>query len=189
MNQKCKAVGCDENHSQHYCRLCDDNNSNHLASNCSTGVILYHGSRCSNLESISKNGLYASKVGRIGPGVYLASRENTLKVSEFRGQGTGLIIFKCKVNLQKCFDHGKISDETGSNSKSYNSSKGIHPPWHSHPEMPEWCLKDPKKLRIVGIEMVNGSVNGDINFPRVDISISGNCTFGGNITAGNITFN
>ena len=30
----CKAKGCTQNHSKHYCKLCSSKDSNHLSKNC-----------------------------------------------------------------------------------------------------------------------------------------------------------
>ena len=75
MQASCKVLGCDENHSKHYCRLCENNDSDHFARKCPKGVLLYHGTKVDCLSSISKTGLRASVWGRIGKGVYFANKK------------------------------------------------------------------------------------------------------------------
>ena len=48
-------------------------------------------------QSLSKSN--ASVQGRLGPGVYLTTFENAMKRASHHGQGEGIIILKCRVNL------------------------------------------------------------------------------------------
>ena len=184
MNQKCGITACDENHSKHYCKLCRNSNSDHLASNCSTGIELYHGTKVSNISSISLNGLSASSSGRLGPGLYLTTREEAFRIAGHRGEGTGTAVIKVKVNLGSCCFSN--DDANGSWSKNYDSAWGNHPSWAGNREFKEWVLKDASRCRITGFYLIDGIIDGEINSPRTEIIVKGNCTFNGNITTGSL---
>jgi len=183
----CKVSGCNGNHQKHYCRLCQNNDANHRSSLCPTGIDLYHGTRVSNISGICREGLKASTGGRLGPGVYLTTLNEAQKIAAHRGQGTGTAIFKVHVNLGKTHDNKKADDNAGSwATKGFDSCKGIHPPWSNNLEFMEWCLKDPKRLRITDLILIDGTVDGDIHLPRCTISIQGTCRFKGKVTAGTV---
>ena len=117
--------------------------------------------------------------------------ENATKIATWRGQGEGIVVLKCRVNLQNCKDMGTANDPniTVSPEPNYNSLTGMHPPSAgiAHPWQ-EWVLKDPSRLRISEVHMIGGIVNGDVNLPRANIYVKGTCTFNGSITCGNLVF-
>ena len=70
---------------------------------------------------------------------------------------------------------------------NYNSLTGMHGASDGIPHAwQEWVLRDPTRLRISEVNMIGGVVEGDVHLPRADIRTSGDCTFRGNITAGNV---
>ncbi|TNV76669.1 hypothetical protein FGO68_gene10814 [Halteria grandinella] len=166
---RCKAADCTEAHTKHYCKICKSSDSNHKARNCPQGINLYHGTKVSVISKIISEGLNPSTSGRIGPGIYFANLDTAMHVANSRGQGTGTVVVRCRVNASKC-------------------KTGHHPKWEgvTPTSFDEWCLQDSTSYRITGILLVNGVIDGDINMPGGDIVISGVCTFRGNITAGNI---
>ena len=177
-----------------YCRLC--NNYNHSTKNCSATTTLYHGTKVSNVTSICRNGLNASSSGRIGPGVYFAgSKDIAKKIASYRGSGTGTCVVICKVNLGKLkysYDsqnkYENVKDKDGSWNKSYDSCRAEHPSWKSagiYSSFTEWCVSDKNRCCVIGLELVDGTVDGEIYLPGGDISVSGTCRFKGSVTAGN----
>lgn len=173
---------------KHYCRVCGENDSNHLARNCSQGTRLSHGTKVSNLSSISLNGLNISNKGRLGPGLYLTTEQNARNIAKHRGSGTGTCVIHCNVNLGKVLDKGHKEDRQGSwqNNTSYDTCKSIHPRWANNSAFPEWCIKNTNKLRIVEVELIDGIIDGELNLPNVTIRIKGSCTFKGSVRAGGI---
>ena len=155
-----------------------------VAHNNGQGTKLCHGTRVSNLSSISKVGLLPSAGGRLGAGLYLTTEDNARRIAAYRGQGTGTCIIHCNVNLGSVKDNGKANDQQGSWRNSYDSCKGIHPRWANNPEFPEWCTKNTHTVVITEVELVNGTISGDIHLPNVTIRIKGSCSFKGNVTAG-----
>ncbi|CDW86720.1 interferon-inducible protein gig2 [Stylonychia lemnae] len=151
--QKCKANGCDQTHSKHYCKLCEDKNSNHLARNCPDAITLYHGTPFDNIKSIIDNGLRASTGGCLGQGIYFAKGQEAKEVSIGKGDGKKMAIIKCKVNV----------DPKYCKTAQHSAWLGI-----KH-EFQEWCLTDYTKYRIIGFGVIDGVVNGDISLPRGEI--------------------
>ncbi|CDW78674.1 UNKNOWN [Stylonychia lemnae] len=148
MENRCKArATCDDNHSKHYCRICSNRDSDHSARDCPSGITLYH-----------------------GPGIYFANGKIAEQVSKYRGNGTGIAIFKCRVNEAYCI-------------------QGIHPKWIgvTADTFDEWCLLDHRKYRIIGIALMDGVIEGNINLPREEIIISGTCEIKGKVTARRIS--
>ena len=97
----CRVYECKEEHKYHYCLLCDDSNSDHMAWNCPYGVNLYHGTKAINLIPIviEKEGLKPSTSGRLGPGIYFATRDIAWKIAKYRDKGKMGAVIKCRVNL------------------------------------------------------------------------------------------
>ena len=95
---------------------------------CPQGIDLYHGTRCESLSPISASGLNASTQGRLGPGVYLTTLENATQIASHRGQGSGIIVLKCRVNLQSIKDMGTAGapDKIKWPEPNYNSLTGMH---------------------------------------------------------------
>ncbi|CDW80431.1 gig2-like protein [Stylonychia lemnae] len=170
----CKAQKtCPKNHSKHHCKLCDDDDdANHLARDCPKGITLFHGTKISKVNSILKNGLKPSAKGRIGSGIYFAEAQIAEQVSRHRGQGTGVAIFQCRVNIQYC-------------------TKSTHPPWQgvTSSSFEEWLLTDTNKYRIMGVALIDGAIEDNIYFPRGEIFVSGNCQLKGQVKAGRISSN
>ena len=83
-------------------------------------------------------------------------------------------------------DNGRANDYNGSWRNSYDSCKGIHPKWVINAEFPEYVIKNTQKCVIREVELINGTITGDIHLPNVTIRIKGSCTFKGNITAGSL---
>eukprot|EP01083_Nonionella_stella_P003407 9734_1 len=170
----------------YHCTLCDKYNTTHKPMHCPSGVQLSHGTRVSNMSPISKQGLLPSKGGRLGAGIYLTTPQHARAIAALRGQGTGTCVMHCQVALGGTKDNGRANDGQGSWRNNYDSCKGLHPRWANCPEFPEWCLKNPQKCVIREVELVDGTVDGDIHLPGVTIRIKGTCTFRGNITAGHL---
>jgi len=170
----------------HNCVICGNGHANHLPMNCPYGTTLSHGTKVSHLSSISQIGFLASKIGRLGPGLYLTTKQHATAIAAHRGDGTGVCVIHCHVRLGSVKDNGRNNDNAGSWRGKYDCCKGLHPKWASNPEFPEWCLKDTGKCVVKEVELVNGVIDGNVNFPNVTIRIKGNCTFRGNITAGNL---
>ncbi|CDW79569.1 gig2-like protein [Stylonychia lemnae] len=156
--KKCKISACSDNHAKHYCRVCKDKDSDHFARDCTQGIILYHGTRVSFIKSIIANGLQPSKHGRLDSGIYFTDRDTAILISKHRGQGTGVAVFKCRVNTdeQSCVE-------------------GTHPVWKgvTTSTFQEWCLKDPLKHRIMGFEVIDGEFEDAVNLPRGEIIVNG----------------
>jgi hypothetical protein len=131
-------------------------------------VDLFHGTRCNSIASITNTGLRTSPDGRLGPGIYFAEEYAARCVAAHRSQGTGIAVFKVRVNISKC-------------------KTGMHPPWAGIPNhFQEWCLIEGKNYEISAVVMADGVIDGNVNAPGVDFHFSGNCTIAGNITADTI---
>ena len=181
----CKVPNCTSAHDKHYCRLCQKDDVSHFAMDCPEGVDLWHGTKISNLSSISQNrGLKASGDGRLGSGVYFASKEIATAVSKHRGAGTGVVILCCRVRLGKTKHCGAVADKTWHG--QYDSATGTHGAWGAAPSFTEYVLKDERRHRIKEVHVIDGTINGDIWLPRVNIRVKGNVTFKCNVTAGSL---
>ena len=101
----------------------------------------------------------------------------------------------CSVNLGNILDNGYNQDKNGKwqNNNYYDSCKSIHPAWAGNNSFPEWCIKNTCNAKIIKIELIDGTVEGTVNLPGVDVYTSGNCRFKGNISlktlyiSGNVT--
>ncbi|CDW87186.1 interferon-inducible protein gig2 [Stylonychia lemnae] len=165
----CGIKECKVEHWSHYCNVCDKGNSDHLPKDCPQGISIYHGTKVSNISSIIDNGLRPSTHGRIGSGIYFAGGDVVLDITKHRGDGNGLVVFKCRVNPNYC-------------------RTGVHPTWTGVTKAPfnEWCLTDSTKYALIGVLLVDGIVDGDINIPHGTIMVTGHCKFRGNITVGTL---
>ena len=76
--EKCRLVGCREDHTEHYCRLCQQKPSDHFSRDCLKGTVLYHGTNIDVIKPIALKGFKESGYGRLGPGVYLLNRKRRL---------------------------------------------------------------------------------------------------------------
>mmetsp|Transcript_21659 Transcript_21659/g.34744 ORF Transcript_21659/g.34744 Transcript_21659/m.34744 type:complete len:183 (-) Transcript_21659:474-1022(-) len=163
---KLRKNGCTEHHDRHYCRVCGDRNASHFAKDCPHGILLYHGTPIDCLVSISKCGgspLRPSTKGRLGAGVYLANYQEAVNVSKHRSNGKGICVVGVRVNLGKTKKVGSSGDATGSWQAHYDSAEAMHPPWAGMKYgFKEWCLKNPRKLRIVSVEVFNAKLDQSV---------------------------
>lgn len=149
-------------------------------------VILYHGTRCSSFNGVATNGFLASGHGRLGPGVYFTTKECAQEIGQYRGSGTGFVVFRVEVNLGRTAETGTGNDGAGSWANGgYNSAHGTHPAWVGLPPFPEWCVRNPGDCRVLSAEVINGTVSGCDN-PALDIYVSGNCLVNGDVTCRNM---
>lgn len=133
----------------------------------------------------SKTGLNASTSGRLGPGLYLTTKDEAFKIAKYRNSGTGVAVFEVHVNVGKTYDNGSADDNSGSwASKGYDSCTGNHPAWCDNASFKEWVIKDPRKIRIKAVHLVDGVIDGDFSLKRIDFHVSGNCNFRGNHSIG-----
>ena len=144
---------------------------------------LYHGTRVSNVSSISLNGLFASTGGRLGPGLYLATLDSAQLVAEHRGNGTGFAVLEIEVDLGKVRDTGTADDGRGSWFPACDTATGTHPSWAGNVPFQEWCVRDVRRCRIVAVNVIGGVVDGNLNLPGVVVRTRGNVTFTGDVTA------
>ena len=108
-------------------------------------VELYHATAYNNISSINQNGLRESRSGRLGPGVYFASKSDAIKIAKYRQKQKNQpfwVIFKVKVKLGNCKDNGSEHDTKGSWRRNYDSCYGLHPDWEFSGIDPfyEWCV-------------------------------------------------
>jgi len=99
-------------------RLCRSPDSTHLSSKCATGIMLYHGTKVSNVSSISLSGLRVSATGRLGRGVYMTNCQQMAELISVKhasaGVGTGSAVVRIWVNLGNCYNNGTADDQAGS---------------------------------------------------------------------------
>ena len=190
----CQAAGCTFNHNAHHCLLCRNDNSNHIAQNCPNinNANLFHGTTVGAAAAISQNGLQESQGGRMGRGVYFASKKAARNVAIHRNKENGnngvSVVFICRVNLgnMRTLPTGTDDPNGTWRTNSFNSCHGMHPPWGGNTDhFNEFCVET-NRVTIIGLELCNGTFNGNINLPGCDIWIRGNVTMNGSITAGNL---
>ena len=110
---------------------------------------LWHGTKITFLSDISQNhSLKASGAGRLGAGIYFANKEEAFAIAKDRGEGTAVVVLKCRVRLGNMIDCGTADTsvwEAGNDSKT-----GIHPPSTSCGlgTFREYCLKSESRHRI-----------------------------------------
>jgi hypothetical protein len=137
-------------------------------------VRLFHGTKCEYGGSIHTQGLQASPGGRLGPGVYLTTRKEALKVAEHRGHGDGVYCIEVEVDVGHMKTlKGNEGDRHGSWSSHYHTCKSHHPPWKGVVKysFPEWCVKDPSRVKIVGVKQIGGTTTYNGN-PQGKASLS-----------------
>ena len=122
-------------------------------------VRLFHGTKCEHGGSIHTEGLQASTKGRLGPGVYLTTQKEALKVAEHRGYGKSVYCIEVEVDVGHMKTlKGNGDDLRGSwSSHRYHTCKSHHPPGVGvlHYSFPEWCVKNPSRLKIVGVKQIS----------------------------------
>ncbi|GAV01287.1 hypothetical protein RvY_12024 [Ramazzottius varieornatus] len=190
---RCNAVGCNWRHETHHCALCGDGDSRHVSADCPRrfACILGHGTKTGATSSITQSGLRVSSEGRLGPGIYFATIPTARVIGKWRNEGEATVLYHCEVNLGKVKTmDGLAEDKSGSWRANYDSCHGMHPPWGGRTEpFREWVVKSPSQVKIVGLEICDGTYDGHIHLPGCWINISGRVTFGGNITAGTMVLN
>ena len=83
--------------------------------------------------------------------------------------------------------NGLEEDNSGSWRTSYNACHGMHPAWAEKTEpFREWVVKDASQVKIIGLEIQDGTYSGNIHLPGCWIKVRGNVSFLGNITAGEL---
>eukprot|EP00347_Sterkiella_histriomuscorum_P002871 403366474 len=152
-NGKCKVQKCKENHKKHFCKICHDKDSNHFSKSCPNGIILWHGTKLENLQSILTNGLYPSKVGCMGEGIYLTTKKEAFCIAQHRGKmnQTDYVVVQVKVNLGKTLELQTNYDYQGNWKNFYDSATRFHESWANiKTKFQEWIVKDMSQITIMG---------------------------------------
>ncbi|GAV01285.1 hypothetical protein RvY_12022 [Ramazzottius varieornatus] len=183
---RCKADGCRWDHEKHHCALCGNDDSHHVSSDCYMrhACILGHGTKVGAASPITRSGLLMSTEGRLGPGIYFAAIPTARVIGKWRNEGEATVVYHCEVDLGrvKTMD-GLTEDKSGSWRAKYDSCHGMHPPWGGRTEpFREWVVKSPSQVKIVGLEVCDGTYEGDIDLPGCWINVSGKVVFKGNVS-------
>lgn len=193
--------GCPYHHQAHKCKHCGDKDADHRSTycpkirrrgyrvpDCNPGIELCHGTKMENMPGISRDGLFPSKSGRLGPGIYFTEEQYAKQIAKYRGNGKGQCVIYCMVNLGRMKDVGSGHDLSGSwANNGYDSCKAQHPNWAGiNHSFPEYCLKNKTKCKIRKVELVDVVINGDINLPNAKIVLKGRCKFKGRVIAGTL---
>lgn len=114
-------------------------------------VRLFHGTRSKHRVSIDNQGLLPSEIGRLGPGIYLASREIAEAVAKDRNRDEIAYIVQVDVDLGNMKELGEKNDAQGKwRREGFDSCHGIHGPWPGvwPYNFDEWCVADSQRCRI-----------------------------------------
>eukprot|EP01091_Cochliopodium_minus_P003158 TRINITY_DN1299_c1_g1_i1.p1 TRINITY_DN1299_c1_g1~~TRINITY_DN1299_c1_g1_i1.p1 ORF type:complete len:174 (-),score=33.57 TRINITY_DN1299_c1_g1_i1:181-681(-) len=159
----------------------------------------YHGTTIEAISPISNQGFKITNQGRLmneegnrmGPGVYMASKEHAEKISlsTHCNNHQACVVFEIEVNLGKTKEIplGQNDYDGSWQNLGFDSAHGIHPPWAIiTTNFDEWVVKNSNQVKITALYLWGGVYKGDINLPGCNIYIKGTVSFSGNIVGGSI---
>eukprot|EP00347_Sterkiella_histriomuscorum_P003415 403364384 len=179
----CIAKGCAKNHNTHYCSFCKCSNANHLSRNCPTARHLYHGTTLQNfIQMCNEQGcnyvnLKPSEYGNMGPGIYLTTLVEAIKIADYKADGHGAVVIKVAVNLGKlkqCSDlqPSPYFDIEEFTEQKFDSATSIHERW-ADIDYPfrQWVVRHSNKLRVTDAWLLNGTLNSKLTVPNANVYI------------------
>ena len=122
---------------------------------CDPGFNLYHETSKMHMHGILLNGLSPSRDGRMGPGIYFATRNVAERIAKHRGHD---FLLKCSVSLGRVFDFDPCFCEPDRKKwadKGYDSAMGTLSGWGGiETGFTEWCVADPTFVKVDRVERV-----------------------------------